>query len=151
LVSVSDVPAESLIVRVATALKGDAALTPPEWAPFVKTGVHKEQGPLKEDWWHVRAAAVLRKVYLLGPVGTERLAAEFGGKKDRGSAPYRAAKGSRSVTRHCLQQLEAAKLVGRAEKKGRVVTPKGRKLLDNTARDVLRELARTRKDLEKYA
>jgi small subunit ribosomal protein S19e len=150
LATVSEVPAEPLITRVANALKSEGSLAPPEWAPFVKTGQHKDNAPMRQDWWHVRAAAVLRKVYLLGPVGTERLAAEFGGKRDRGSAPYRAKKGSRSVTRKCLQQLEAAKLVGKREKRGRVITAKGRKLLDNNASEILKELAQTRKELEKY-
>src|SRR3990172_2580641 len=147
--TVNDVPAEKLITRVADTLRGE--LTPPDWAPFVKTGVHKERGPVSEGWWHVRAAAVLRKVYLLGPIGTERLAAEFGGKRDRGSAQYHARKGSRSVTRHCLRQLEHAKYVAKFEKRGGMVTAKGRKLLDNSATTVLQELVQTRKELEKYA
>jgi len=150
LATVSEVPAEPLIFRVAAALRSEGALAPPEWAPFVKTGMHKENAPTNQDWWHVRAAAVLRKIYLLGPVGTERLAAEFGGKRDRGSSPYRAKKGSRAITRKCLQQLEAAKLIGKQEKLGRVITAKGRKLLDGNARVVLLELVKTRKELEKY-
>ncbi len=28
---------------------------------FVKTGPNKDRPPMQEDWWYIRAAAVLRK------------------------------------------------------------------------------------------
>ncbi len=110
-------------------------MDPPEWAGYVKTGVHKERPPVQEDWWWIRGASVLRKIYLKGPLGTERLASEYGGKVDRGSKPYRAGKGSRSIIRHLLQQLTE---LGYLEKsrRGRIITGKGKTLLEGCAEEV---------------
>jgi small subunit ribosomal protein S19e len=93
---------------------------------------------------------VLRKIYLYGPIGTERLSAQFGGARDRRAKPYKAVKGSRSIIRHTLRQLEAAGLVQADKNRGRVVTSKGQSLLDNTARDIMKGLASEDPELSKY-
>jgi small subunit ribosomal protein S19e len=146
-----DVPPGELISKVAKILKEDSAITPPEWVLFVKTGVHKEKAPEDPDWWYTRSAAVLRKVYIHGPIGTERLSAEFGGKTDRGSAPYHARKGSRAIIRRCLQSLEKAGYIVKQGKKGRIISPKGRSLLDRCSHEVIQEIAQKNKDILKYA
>ena len=64
------------------------------------------------------------------------LRAEFGGYSDRGNKPNRAVKGSGSIARTALQQLEAAGLVQTVLAKGRIVTPQGRSRMDNAAHDV---------------
>src|SRR6266571_5049029 len=102
-----DVPPTLLIERLKERLQKEGKIKPPEWAPFARTGVHTEKAPVQPDWWYRRVAAVLRKVYMHGPVGTSRLAAEFGGRRDDGSAPYHPRKGSRSIAREAMQQLEA--------------------------------------------
>ena len=145
-----DVPADLLIERAATEFKAGGKVTPPAWAPFARTGVHTENAPRQPDWWYRRLAAGLRKTYALGPIGTQRLAAEFGGKRDDGSAPYHPRSGSRSITRECLQQLETLGLVAKAEAKGRRVTPAGRKMLDNLAHQILVEMAAKNPELTKY-
>ena len=43
--TIYDVPADSLISHVAKELSENKKITPPEWTPFVKTGVHKERRP----------------------------------------------------------------------------------------------------------
>lgn len=136
MVTVYDVPSEKLIANVAQKLKDSGAVNPPEWAEFAKTGVHTEKAPIQADWWYTRAASVLRKVYVKGPIGTSKLAAEYGGFVDRGSRPNKAVKGSRSIIRKSLMQLEAAGLVSKNKNNGRVVTPKGQALLDNAAKEV---------------
>ncbi len=145
-----EVPPDSLIKQLAEDFKKDAAVKPPAWAPYVKTGIHREKSPLEADWWYGRLAAVLRKVYIRGPVGTERLAAEFGGNRDGGSAPKHPRQGSRSIVRECLQQLEKMGYVRTLERKGRIVTPKGQALLDKRSRDILAKLSTERKELQKY-
>ena len=145
-----DVPALPLLQRVAEHLRSEGKVTAPEWAPFARTGVHTEKAPVQRDWWFLRTAAVLRKVYILGPIGTSRLAAEFGGARDDGSAPYHPRKGSRNIVRTALQQLEEAGYVATREKRGRIVTASGRKLLDGVAYNVLIELAKTNPQLMKY-
>jgi small subunit ribosomal protein S19e len=146
----TDVPPELLLPRLASELRQRQAVSPPPWAPFVKTGVHKQRGPQTPDWWYLRSASVLRKVYLLGIVGTERLASEYGGKRDRGSAPYHARTGSRSVTREILQQLQGAGLVQPFKNRGRRLTAEGLRLLDGLSRDVLKSLIERQPELAKY-
>ncbi|KAF5065978.1 Ribosomal protein S19e [anaerobic digester metagenome] len=130
--TVYDVPADKLVTLVAAELKGRPELAPPAWAEFAKTGVHKEMPPEDPDWWFTRGAAVLRRVYIDGPVGVERMRTFYGGRKNRGSKPNRFKKGSGSVIRELLQQLENAGLVVK-DKGGRRASPAGMKFLDGIA------------------
>jgi small subunit ribosomal protein S19e len=150
MVNVYDVPPTQLINTLAIKLKDQGGITPPEWVDFVKTGVHREKAPDKPDWWYVRLAAVLRKVYVLGPIGISRLSSEFGGKVDRGSKPYKARKGSRSITRVALKQLEELGYVVNEKGRGRLISPKGRSLLDNTSYEVFKEQAKNNAELVRY-
>ncbi len=147
--TVYDVPATELIAKVAEKLKENEKVDPPEWAAYVKTGVHKEFPPTDKEWWYTRCAAVLRTVYTQGPIGVERMRSVYGGKKDRGSAPFIKAKGSGSIARTVLQQLEEAGLV-RTLKSGRVVSPQGQSMLDNVAYQVKQDLAENIPGLAKY-
>ena len=133
--TVYDVPADHIIRRVAEELKKKKEITPPAWAAFAKTGVHKEMPPEDPDWWFIRVAAVLRRVYVDGPMGVERMRSFYGGNKNRGSRPNAFRKGSGSVLRKSVQQLEAAGLVIH-DKTGRRVSPEGMKFLDNLSQEV---------------
>ncbi|MFC1801236.1 30S ribosomal protein S19e [Nanoarchaeota archaeon] len=137
--NVFEVDSQELIEKAAKKLAEGKIIEPPEWAGIVKTGVHKERQPSRNDWWYVRAAAVLRSIYKLGPVGTNKLRTKYGGRKSRGFKPERFKKGSGSVIRKLLQQLEKAEFVKQVEKgvhKGRVLTPKGKSFLDKIAIEV---------------
>ncbi len=147
--TVYDVPPDMLIQRVAEKLKEMEEIKPPEWAIYVKTGVHKERSPEQDDWWYIRAAAILRKVYINQPVGIERLRTAYGGRKNRGVKPEKFRKGSGSIIRKALQQLEAAGLVKKTSE-GRVVTPEGRALLDRIAGEIKKELVEQIPALAKY-
>lgn len=139
--NIFDVPASELIEGVAAELKKNDKITAPVWSSYVKTGVHKERPPTKSDWWHSRAASVLRRVYLLGPVGTSKLRIYYGGRKNRGYKPSHFYKGSGSIARKLLQQLEKAELIKQAQKgthKGRVITPKGKSLIDKIASEMVK-------------
>jgi small subunit ribosomal protein S19e len=133
--TVYDVPADHIIRRTAEELKKRKEVTPPAWAAFAKTGVHKEMPPEDPDWWFIRAAAVLRRVYVDGPLGVERMRSFYGGSKNRGSRPNQFRKGSGSVLRKALQQLEAAGLIIH-DKTGRKVSPAGMAFLDNLSQEV---------------
>lgn len=148
--TVYDVPPTPLIAEVAKQLQKMDAIDAPEWAAFAKTGIHREKPPVDADWWETRVAAVLRKVYTEGPIGTEKLRQHFGGYRDRGSKPNKAVKGSGSVARKALQQLEAAGLVQNVPAQGRTVTPAGRALCDNAAHTVRAGLEKTVPGLSKY-
>lgn len=145
-----DVPASALLPRVAAELRSRQMVSPPPWAAFVKTGVSRQQAPTQPDWWYLRSASVLRKIYVRGTTGVERLAGDYGGKRDRGSAPYHARSGSRSVLREIVQQLEKSGLVRAYKNRGRRVSPEGLKLLDSAARAALKELVERRPELAKY-
>ena len=82
--TIYDVDQTELVESLTEELKKVETIKPPAWAAFVKTGIHKERPPLREDWWHVRAASVLRKVTLIGPVGVSKLRTLYGGKQSRG-------------------------------------------------------------------
>ncbi len=132
---VFDVSTNELIEKAAVELKKE--LDMPSWAHFAKTGNHKERPPVDDDWWYIRAAAILRTVYLRGPVGVSKLRTKYGGNKNRGVKPNKFVRGSGSVARKILQQLEAAGYVKEQKKdkrKGRVITPKGVSLLFTTSK-----------------
>jgi small subunit ribosomal protein S19e len=144
--TVFDVPAELLINTVADEFKdNNDKIVAPEWTKLVKTGVHKERKPENIDWWYVRCASILRRVYIDGPVGVRSLRTFYGGKKDRGVNPEKFRKGSGSIVRVALHQLEDAGYVEKVDA-GRIVTPEGRSFLDNTSAELIKDIP----ELSKY-
>jgi small subunit ribosomal protein S19e len=148
--TVYDIPATVLIRRLAEELKSRKEISPPEWTLFVKTGAHKERAPDDPDWWYVRCASVLRKIYLKGPVGTQRLRIVYGGRKRRGTKPNRFRRGSGAVVRTSLQQLERAGFIKKQGNKGRVMTDMGRSYLDKLSSKLKAELSKAVPGLENY-
>ncbi len=135
--TIYDVDTAEVIKNTAEALKKADNVKKPDWATFVKTGTGRERPPENEDWWYFRAAAVLRKIYMLGPVGVGKLRTKFGNKKNRGAKPEKFFKGSGKIIRFILQQLEKEGLVKQAEKgvhRGRIITPKGKSLMDKAVK-----------------
>tara|TARA_Y100000310_G_scaffold242605_1_gene246772 strand:- start:1813 stop:2445 length:633 start_codon:yes stop_codon:yes gene_type:complete len=125
-----------LIEKSSEELKKVESIKAPEWAAFVKTGVHKERPPLKNDWWYMRAASILREVYRHGPIGVPKLRTKYGGKKNRGVKKSHFYKGSGNIIRKIVQQLEKEGFLKKDLKslhKGRVITEKGKKFLDEIA------------------
>ncbi len=146
-----DVPPAILIERLAKYLKDNVdAIRPPEWAPYVKTGAHAERPPQNPDWWYIRCASLLRKVYVMGPIGIEHLRSEYGGRKNMGVRPEHARKGGGAIIRRALQQLEKAGFIETVMGRGRVITPEGRKLLDSLAAEIRKELEKAIPELTKY-
>jgi len=148
--TVYDVPAKELIDEIAKKLQNDKSIVPPGGVSYARTGVDKENPPVDKDWWHTRCASILRKIYINNGIGIERLRAEYGGKRDRGSKPYKARSGSGSITRRALQQLERAGLITKIRGRGRMLTPKGRSFLDNTSHEVMKNLESYYPELKKY-
>ncbi len=114
----------------------DIGMKMPEWALHVKTGVSRERQPEQKNWYQLRSASILRKIYMDGPVGVSKLRSYYGGRKNNGHQPSHFEKGSGKILRTVLQQLEEAGYVEKTEnKKGRKVTAKGQKFVDNAARE----------------
>jgi small subunit ribosomal protein S19e len=146
-----DVPASKFIEKLAKYLKENVdEVQPPAWASVAKTGAHVEKQPQNPDWWYTRSGSILRKVYAHGPIGIEKLRAVYGGRKSFGTKPQHAAKAGGSNVRKILQQLEAAGLIQTASPQGRKMTPKGRKLLQEIAEDLQKEIVKTVPELRKY-
>jgi len=130
--TINEVKSDQLIEKTAEELKKLPELKQPIWAMFVKTGMHKERTPLRKDWWYIRAAAVLRKISLMGPIGVNKLRTKYGGRKNRGHKPSHFYKSSGNIIRKIMQGLEKAGLIKKVEKgvhKGKVLTIKGNSLL----------------------
>lgn len=145
-----DVPPAKLIEKLAEYLSNNVdEVRPADWAPYAKTGVHTQRPPQDPQWWFTRCASLLRKIYVKGPVGIEHLRSEYGGRKDRGTRPEHARKGSGGIVRKALQQLQAAGLV-ETSRRGRIVTSKGRQLLDMLSTEIRRTLDKEQPELKVY-
>ena len=133
MVSARNADQQKLVTVMSNQLRGSVQI--PEWAKFVKTGMSRERQPEQPDWFYLRSASILRKIYNDGPVGTEKLRSYYGGLHRRGHKPARFAKGGGKLIRTILTQLEAAGYVAKAEKnRGRIITSKGQKFVDNAAK-----------------
>jgi small subunit ribosomal protein S19e len=135
--TIYDINPSELIVKASKELKKLDKVSMPSWASVVKTGPAQERQPVDPDWWYMRAASVLRKVYVKGPIGVSKLRVYYGKKKNRGVKPERFYKSSGKIIRVVLQQLEAEGLIRHTEKgvhKGRVVTGKGMSFLDQLSK-----------------
>jgi len=131
---VVDVKADVFIKKLAEELK--QKIRQPEWSLYIKTGCGRERPPEQKDWWYIRAASILRRIYLDGPVGVNRLRSYYGCRHRRGHKQAHFAKGSGKIIRTILQDLEKIGYVkSEKNKKGRVITPEGQKFLDKIAKE----------------
>lgn len=110
----------------------------PEWALYVKTSAGRERPPLQEDWWFWRAASLLRRISLDGPVGVSRLRSYYGGLHRRGHKPAHFKKSGGKIIRAILQDLEKAGYVQKVDKpkRGRKISPQGQKFLNSIAKTI---------------
>ena len=147
---VYDVPADLLISKLTNILKNED-IPAPSWTPFVKTGSHADKPPQNSDWWHIRCASLLRKIYLHGPIGIQDLRIMYGGGKavSYGAAKHRDAGGV--IIRKAVQGLEKLGYVEKVAGKGRVASKQGMKKLDGLATEILKELATKTPQLKVYS
>ncbi len=131
MVSMRDSDAKEVIAKTADILKNEMKM--PDWARFVKTGVSREKPPEQDDWWYVRSASLLRRIYIDGPVGVSKLRSFYGGSQNRGHKPSHFKKGGGKIIRVTLQDLQSLGYIETVPK-GRKITAKGQKLLDNAVR-----------------
>ena len=131
---VNDVPTKYLIEETTTKLKSE--LEQPAFVGFVKSGVHKERAPLRDDWFYVRMASILYRTHKWNVIGTARLRSYYGGRKRRGVKTEHFRKASGKVIRSAVQNLEKAGYLEKAKPRGRQLTGKGKKLLNEMAKIV---------------
>jgi small subunit ribosomal protein S19e len=138
-ITVRDVPSDKFIAAYAEVLKNNDKFLVPKWVDLVKTGVHKELPPYDPDWYYVRAAAVVRKVYLRQGTGVGALKKRFGGAHRRGAAPERHHDGAGGLIRTILLSLDELNITEAYGKGGRKVTRTGQQALDLVAGQVARD------------
>jgi small subunit ribosomal protein S19e len=133
-VTVYDVEADRLIAEAAKRLR-EAGLSKPDFVGITKTGSHNERPPEQEEFWWVRCASIMRKIYMDSGLGVNKLRRQYGGKRKNGVSPphFRAAGGK--INRVALQQLEKLGLMAKGKDgKGRALTPAGFKFMDSAAK-----------------
>lgn len=136
--TVKNVQPAKLITAAAEELKKSKVVQPPSWSVYTKSGLCAERPPQQKDFWFLRSAAILRKIYINGPIGTQRLRVAYGARKRFGHPSPHHRKAGGKIIRLMLQQLEKDGLIKMVEKprKGRVVTPKGQRFLDKLSHKV---------------
>ena len=145
-----DVPAEELIEKMTEQIKKEKKIQPPDWAAFVKTGVHAERIPQNKDWWYTRCASLIRKVYIHGPIGVSELRSEYGGRKQIGYNLSHHRNAGGAIIRKALQQLQQAGYIVN-KRKGRLISEEGMKKVDRIATELYDEIVKNSPGLQRYA
>jgi small subunit ribosomal protein S19e len=145
-----DIPANHLIIRLAEQLKKDKKIEQPSWAAFVKTGSHVEKIPQNKDWWYIRCASLVRKVYMRGPVGVSDLKSSYGGRKRIGYYLDHHRDSGGAIIRRALQQLEMSGYITK-KSGGRIISNEGMKKVDRLATEIYKDVASSRPGLQRYA
>ena len=136
---VYDLDSREYNLKLAEALKKIPEFRQPEWAEFVKTGPAKARPIDEPDFWHKRAASILKQIYKRKAVGVSRLRTRYGSRKNYGYAPEHFMKAGGKIIRTILQQADKAGFTemvkaGRDTKKrrlGRQLTKKGIEFLES--------------------
>ncbi len=130
--NVYETKASTVIDAAAEKLKGK--VKKPAYVDFVKSSAGRERAPISPDFWYVRCASILRKVYLNGPVGVSRLRTWYGNKKEHVIHRKHFMKAGGSIIRDALMELEKLNYV-KTTKAGRIITPQGKSFLDKVCNE----------------
>jgi len=114
----------------------------PDWHDIVKTANFKELCPQDPDWYYIRAASIMRHIYLRPGTGIGAFTKVYGGRgrKTRCTRRPHFFRASSGLIRHILQQLAERDFVSlRKDQKGRFLTKAGQAELDTIASQVLKD------------
>lgn len=136
--AVYELNAQEFNLKLAEALKKVSEFKQPEWSEFVKSGTAKERPIEDPDFWHKRAASILRQIYKKKILGVNRLKTKYGSKKNRGMKPEKFKKAGGKIIRIILQQADKAGFTEiikntketKVKKSGRKLTEKGKEFLE---------------------
>eukprot|EP01038_Epipyxis_sp_PR26KG_P007492 gene7492-10208_t len=137
-ITVRDIAAPKFIAAYAEVLKNNDKFVVPKWADLVKTGVSKELAPYDPDWYFVRAAAIVRKIYLRQGTGVGALKKRFGGSYRRGSRPEIHRDAAGGLIRSIMITLDDLKITEKHPNGGRKISRVGQQALDLVAGQVAR-------------
>ena len=134
---VYELTAQEYNTKLAEALKKIHEFKEPEWVAYVKSGSGKVRPINEVDFWHKRAASILRQIYKNKIVGVNRLRTRYGSKKNRGMRPERFRRAGGKIIRALLQQSDKAGLTEPVKankilktRAGRKLTARGKELLE---------------------
>ena len=137
--SVYDVRGIDLILATAAKLKEIPGIQPPELSAYWKTASFKEIAPVDtENFWFIRGASLMRKLYFRKVIGVNKLRKEYGGRNTNHTHKKHSTTAAGGIIRKLLQQLEKIGFVKTIEGKGRSLTPAGISILDKTAMEIYR-------------
>ena len=130
--SIYEITAQEYNLKLAEALKKLPEFKKPEWVEFVKSSPSKSRPIEDGDFWHKRAASILRQIYKNDHVGVGRLRTRYGSRKDRGMKPGKFQRAGGKIIRTILQQSDKAGFteVIKGKKAGRKLTVKGKEFLE---------------------
>ncbi|HLD38645.1 MAG TPA: 40S ribosomal protein S19 [Candidatus Nanoarchaeia archaeon] len=136
---VYEISAQEYNLKLADALKEIPEFKEPEWVQFVKSSASKERPIDDPNFWHKRAASILRQIYKNSVVGVNRLKTKYGSRKNRGMRPEKFMRGSGKIIRTILQQADKSGLTEisktikgvKSKKPGRQLTQKGKSFLES--------------------
>ena len=136
--SVYDLNVGEYNLKLAEALKKVPEFDKPEWVSFVKSGPGKARPINEPDFWHKRAASILKQIYRRKILGVSRLRTRYGSKKKRGVRPEEFRKAGGKIIRTILQQSDKAGFTEiakgmkgiKGKKPGRQLTEKGKAFLE---------------------
>ena len=137
-VTVRDVAPAKFISAYTEVLKNNDKFVVPKWADIVKTGVQRELAPYDPDWYFVRAASIVRKIYMRPGTGVGALQKRYGGAYRRGARPEIHRDSSSGVIRTILITLDELKITEKTAKGGRRISRVGQQALDLVAGQVAR-------------
>ncbi|CAL5990672.1 Ribosomal_protein S19 [Hexamita inflata] len=129
-ITVCDIPANKFIEQYAQQLKREGKIAQPAWSVFVKTGRAQQYSPENADWFYVRSAAIMRRLYCQGTNGMTDLRRMFGMAKDGTVVPRKFKLAGGAIITQICKQLKQQGLVEIVAGEGRKLTDKGKKALD---------------------
>jgi small subunit ribosomal protein S19e len=135
--TVKDVDQDKVVVAVALFLKKSGKLKVPDNMDIVKTSKSKELGPYNPDWFYVRCAAILRRMYHRGPIGVGCVKKIFGANKRNGGKPSHFCRADGAISRRAVQALENIKLIEKHAEGGRKLSAQGQRDLDRIASQIV--------------
>jgi len=140
--TLQDISAPTFIKYFSRHLRRTGKVEPPKWAELVKTGITRYNAPANPDWYFVRAASILRRIYLTPGIGIGAFREMYGGLNRRRKGRCHHSPAAGAIIRHALHQLEKLQLVEKAPNGGRRVTKTGRRDLDRIAAQIGKRIRR---------
>lgn len=132
-----DVDQDKIVDGVATFLKKSGKLKVPENMDIVKTAKFKDLAPMDPDWFYIRCASILRRLYHRSPAGIGAIKKIYGGRQRKGVCPPHFCRADGCVARKAIQALENIKLVEKHPDGGRKLSSQGQRDLDRIAAQIV--------------